>query len=177
MTKTFTLATAALFLSAAVAQADTVEINLIDMLDNTQDGYCLDISGGQGAQADPSNGLQGHTCYSPSGEIFVDQGFDTERFADGQLYMPEFDVCAEVSSTEAGATVGLADCSDDVKQDFVFSGEGEIVPASAPEMCLTLAEDTRTGRSDTNQIKELALEACSEDSAASQTWSHRTAGE
>jgi len=177
MTKTFIHATAAVLLAATVAQAETVEINLIDMLDNTQDGYCLDISGGQGAQADPANGLQGHTCYSPSGEIFVDQGFDNERFADGQLYMPEFDVYAEVSSTEAGATVGLADCDGSAAQSFVFSGEGTIVPASAPDMCLTLADDTRTGRSDTNQIKDLALEACSEEGAARQTWGNRTASE
>lgn len=178
MTKNFTLATAvALLLTATAAKADTVEIYLLDLLDNTQNGYCLDIAGGQGAQADPGNGLQGHSCYSPSGEIFVDQGFDTERFADGQLYMPKFDVCAEVSSTEAGATVGLANCSDGAAQSFAFSGEGEIVPASARDMCLTLAEDTRTGRSDTNQIKGLALEACSEDHAACQTWGNRTADE
>ncbi|AKS47249.1 Ricin-type beta-trefoil lectin domain-containing protein [Octadecabacter temperatus] len=104
----------------------------------------------------------------------VDQGFDTDRFADGQLYMPEFDVCAEISSTEAGTTVDLAECNDDSMQSIVFSGEGTITPASATDMCLTLADDTRTGRSDTNQIKVLSLETCSEDRAANQTWGNRT---
>jgi hypothetical protein len=162
-------------LGAGMAHADTVEINLIDMLDNVQDGYCLDISGGQGANADPDNGLQGHTCYSPSGEIFVDQGFDSEQFADGVLYMPEFDVCAEVASTQAGAAVGLAECDGSDAQRFVFAGEGTITSASAPDMCLTVAEATRTGRSDTNQIKVLSLEVCSDDLATSQTWGNRTA--
>ncbi|WP_417243189.1 ricin-type beta-trefoil lectin domain protein [Celeribacter sp.] len=171
----FTAAATAALLIANIAHAETVEINLVDMLDNIQDGYCVDIAGGQGANADPANGLQGHTCYSPSGEIFVDQGFDSTQFADGTLYMPEFDVCAEVSSTQAGATIGLAACDGSAAQHFVFSGEGTITPAAAPEMCLTLAESTRTGRSDTNQIKELNLAACSDDLAASQVWGNRTA--
>lgn len=164
-----------LMLGASMAHADTVEINLIDMLDNIQDGYCLDISGGQGADVDPNNGLQAHTCYSPSGEIFVDQGFDSEQFADGVLYMPEFDVCAEVASTEVGASVGLAACDGSAAQSFVFAGEGTITSATATDMCLTVAEATRTGRSETNQIKVLTLETCSDALAASQTWGNRTA--
>ncbi|GAA3868204.1 RICIN domain-containing protein [Celeribacter arenosi] len=166
---------AALLLTASVAHAETVEIYVVDLLDNTQNGYCIDISGGQGAQADPSDGLQGHTCYSPSGEIFVDQGFDSDRFAEGVLYMPEFDVCAEVAGMDAGSAVELAECDGSAEQTFAFSGAGTITPASAADMCLTLGDDTRTGRSDTNQIKALSLEVCSEDRAAFQTWSNRTA--
>lgn len=171
----FSVAMTALLLTAGAAHAETVEIYLTDMLDNIQNGYCLDISGGQGAQADPGNGLQGHTCYSPSGEIFVDQGFDSERFAEGVLYMPEFDVCAEVASTEAGAVIDLAACDGSEAQGFVFSGEGTISPVAAREMCFTLGEATRTGRSDRNQIKVLSLAACSDDRAAYQTWDNRTA--
>ncbi|MCK0138792.1 ricin-type beta-trefoil lectin domain protein [Aliiroseovarius sp. F47248L] len=168
---------AALLLTASMVHAETVEIYAIDLLDNTQNGYCIDISGGQGAQADPANGVQGHTCYSPSGEIFVDQGFDSEGFAEGVLYMPEFDVCVEVAGMEAGSAIGLAECDGSAEQTFAFSGDGTITPANAADMCLTLGEDTRSGRSDTNQIKALSLEACSEDSTAYQTWSHRTAGD
>ena len=168
-----TLAT--LSLSATVAHADNVEVYALDMLDNIQDGYCVDISGGQGAQADPGNGLQGHTCYSPSGEIFVDQAFDSAQFADGIFYMPEFDVCMQVASTEAGAALELTECDGSAEQSFVFSGEGPITPASATDLCVTLGDDTRYGRSETNQIKALTLAACSDDSAASQTWGYRTA--
>ncbi|CAM4408005.1 hypothetical protein [Palleronia rufa] len=39
-------------------------------------------------------------------------------------------------------------------------------------MCLTLGEDTRN---DTNRIKALSLEACSEDGVAHQVWGKRTA--
>ena len=171
----FRSVTIAALLAAGSAHADNVEVYALDILDNTQNGYCIDISGGQGPQADPDDGLQGHTCYSPSGEIFVDQAFDSARFEDGVFYMPEFDVCMQVSSTEAGATLELADCDGSDAQGFTFAGEGAITPASTPEMCLTLGADTRSGRSDTNQIKALTLAACADDAAAYQTWGFRTA--
>lgn len=172
--RSFLSAVASTFLVAGAAQADNVEIFLVDMLDNTQAGYCIDISGGKGMSADPDNGLQGHTCYSPLGEVLVDQAFDPEQFADGVLYMPEFDVCAQVVGTDAGSAIDLATCDGSDAQSFVFSGEGTITPASATDMCLTVAESTRSGRSDTNQIKVLSVETCSDDLGAYQTWSNRT---
>ena len=166
----------ALFAAAGAAQAESVEIYLVDMLDNTQNGYCIDIARAQGEAANPDDGLQGHTCYSPSGELMVDQIFDTEQFAENVLYMSEFDVCAELSSLEAGTSIDLAACDGSDAQRFIFSGEGTITPASAPEMCLTVAEDTRTGRSDANQIKVLSLESCDDSRSAYQSWATRTAG-
>lgn len=160
-------------LLVGTAHADNVEIFLADILDNTQNGYCVDIARAQGAAVDPEDGLQGHTCYSPSGELMVDQIFDTEKFAENILYMPEFDVCAELSSTNAGTSVDLQTCDGGGMQAFAFSGEGTITPVSAPDMCFTLATDTRTGRSDANQIKLLTIEACSDDLAAYQEWSVR----
>lgn len=162
-------------LASGAAQAENVEIYLTDMLDNVQNGYCLDIARAQGAQANPDDGLQGHTCYSPGGTLGVDQTFDTTRFADGTLYMPEFDVCTQVASTESGMAIDLAQCDGSDAQSFTFSGEGTITPAAAPDMCFTLAEETRTGRSDANQIKVLSLEPCDAGMAAFQTWTTRTA--
>ena len=162
-------------LGGTAAMADNVEIYLSDMLDNKQTGYCIDIARAQGDAANPEDGLQGHTCYSPSGSIGVDQAFDPEQFADGVLYMPEFDVCVEIGSTVAGTSVDLAACDGGDTQKFVFEPEGVITPAAAPEMCFTLGEDTRTGRSDVNQIKVMTLETCSDEQAAYQTWNARTA--
>lgn len=160
--------------AVSAAQAENVEIYLADMLDNTQSGYCVDIARAQGAKANPDDGLQGHTCYSPKGELMVDQIFDTDKFADGILYMPEFDVCVEVASPAAGSTISLAACNGSEEQSFQFSGEGTIVPAAATDLCFTVAEDTRTGRSKVNQIKVLSLEACSDDKAAYQSWAVRS---
>lgn len=160
--------------SARYALADNVEIYLKEMLDNTQSGYCIDIARAQGAKANPADGLQGHTCYSPKGELMVDQIFDSEKFVDSILYMPEFDVCAEVSSVDAGSSIALNQCNGSTEQSFQFSGDGVIVPVSAPELCFTVAEATRTGRSDVNQIKVLTLEPCSNGRASYQMWAVRS---
>ncbi len=159
---------------ANAAFAENVEIHLSDMLDNTQNGYCIDIARAQGDKANPEDGLQGHTCDSPAGQLGVDQTFDSSKFSDGILYMPEFDVCVEVSSTDAGSSIDLAACNGGETQSFNFTGEGTISPANAADMCLTLAEDTRTGRSDANQIKVMSLEACSDAQSAYQTWAVRS---
>lgn len=172
--RTVPAALVATLLTATGAQAENVEIYLADMLDNMQDGYCLDIARAQGAAANPDDGLQGHTCYSASGSLMVDQIFDTDRFDDGLLYMPEFDVCAEVADPAAGAGIALATCDGSAAQSFVFSGDGVISPADATDLCFTVAEDTRGGRSDANQIKALTLETCDDAQAAYQTWRVRT---
>lgn len=160
---------------ASAAHAETVEIYVVDLLDIIQNGYCLDIAKGQGAAANPDDGLQAHTCYSPSGEIFVDQAFDATQFTDGVLYMSEFDVCVQAVSIEAGAAVELAPCDGSEAQGWAFDGTGTIAPASAPDLCLTLAAETRTGRSPENQMKALSLQACSDQMAKLQTWDNRTA--
>lgn len=162
-------------LAGGAAQAEKVEIYLLDKLDNTQNGYCLDIAGGREADADPADGLQGHTCYSPGGALGVDQTWDTAQFPDNVLYMTEFDVCAEVPSATAGSALILAACDGTAAQSFVFAGEGNITPVSAPDMCFTLGTDTRSGRSDANQIKALSLEPCDDSRSAYQSWGIRTA--
>ena len=153
------------------ALADNVEIYLVDMLDNIQDGYCIDIAKGKGDAANPDDGLQAHTCYGTLGEVLVDQAFDPDQFVDGVLYMPEFDVCMQAPSTESGASAELASCDGSTAQSWMFGGEGTIAPASAPEMCLTVSGETRTGRSDDNQMISLVLLACDADQAANQTLS------
>lgn len=173
--KTCSAAVLVLTLHAGSALAENVEVYATDKLDNIQNGYCIDISGGQGAQADPAHGLQGHTCYSPSREIFVDQAFASEQFANGIFYMPEFDVCMQTTSLAVGAALELADCDGSAAQSFAFSGEGTISPAADSALCLTLGEDTRFGRSQKNQIKALTLAACSSEAAASQNWAYRSA--
>lgn len=170
----FSFAAAIFAVSAVPSFAEEVEIYLPDLLDNTQSGYCVDIAGGKGASANPANGLQGHTCYSPLGELLVDQIFETDCFADGQLYMPKFDVCAQITGPEPGASIELSACTGAEQQSFRFSGDGEINPVSAPTLCVTVGEDTRFGRSPTNQIKTLTLETCDAVASARQMWSTRT---
>ena len=169
-----TAAVVGMVISSTAAHAENVEIYLLDMLDNTQAGYCIDIAKGREEAANPDDGLQGHTCYSPGGALGYDQTFETEKFAQGLLYMTNFDVCATLDATVAGSALSLAACDGRVAQNFTFAGTGTIVPAAATQMCVTVGADTRSGRSDTNQIKVLTIEPCSDDLAAYQTWGVRT---
>jgi len=181
------LATTVLLLSACdadqAAQTDNtnnknrknVEIFVVDKLDNIQNGYCIDIAKGKGANANPADGLQAHTCYSPLGEILVDQAFDPVKLAEGKLYMPVFDVCIQAPATQAGTSLELAACDDTDAQRWRFAGEGTISPETAPDVCMTLTGETRTGRSKENQMKALTLEQCAAESAALQNWATRTA--
>jgi len=162
-------------LISASANADNVEVYVTDLLDNIQNGYCIDIAKGKGASANPDDGLQAHTCYSPLGEVLVDQAFDPEKLADGILFMPEFNVCVQASQTSVGAALELAACDGSEAQNWTFTGEGTIAPAAAPDVCVTLADETRTGRSKENQMKALSLQTCSADLASVQTWANRTA--
>jgi len=154
--------------------AENVEVLLTDKLDGNLSAYCLDIKGG-GESVDPANGLQAHTCYSYKGSLGTDQIFDTARFGEGTLYMPVYEVCAEVSSIEAGATVGLATCDGNDKQQFTFSGEGSITPKNATGLCFTAGSETTMGRGGTSahQIKTLSLAECSDDLVAYQQWRTR----
>ncbi|MEP4433199.1 MAG: ricin-type beta-trefoil lectin domain protein, partial [Hyphomicrobiales bacterium] len=154
--KTFVVVCGAL-MSVGAVHATNVEITLKNDLDGILNGYCLDIAGGN-QNVDPANGLQAHTCYSYDGALGTDQIFDTERFADNILYMPEYDVCAVLPDTEAGSKVSLASCDGSVLQGFSFVENGTITPTTAPEMCLTAATETRFGRGSQHQIKDLTLE-------------------
>lgn len=129
MFKLLSAATALTCLLTAGAMAEEVEITLVDELDGNLNSYCLDISGGLGPSADPANGLQAHTCYSYRGSLEVDQIFDTEQFAEGILYMPRFDVCATLSGTQAGASIGLATCDGSDMQQIALEDDGTLRPA------------------------------------------------
>lgn len=149
-----------------------VEITLQTDLDGILNSYCLDIAGGN-KNVDPAKGLQAHTCYSYRGDLGTDQIFDPAQFSSNVLYMPVYDVCATLSGLSAGSSIGLAACEDGELQAIVFSGTGTISPLAAPEMCFTAATDTRFGRGSQHQIKNLSLEACSDDLSEYQLWRTR----
>lgn len=92
------------------------------------------------------------------------------------------DVCATVATVaavEAGTAVVRPACDGSQGQSSVFTGEGTISPAATPEMCFTVGEDIRSGRSDINQIKALSVAASAADRAAdraaNQAWAVRPA--
>ena len=158
---------------AAAGESEQVEINLIDELDGILNGYCLDIAGGN-EDVDPANGLQAHTCYSYDGALGTDQIFDTAEFTNNALYMPIYDVCAEVASLSAGETIGLNTCDGSDLQTANFDTDGTIRPSANTSLCFTAGAESRTGRSGDHQIRDLSLEACSNDLTSLQQWTSRT---
>ncbi len=167
-----------MLLAGGNAWAKKVEITLIDNLDGYLSGYCLDIVGG-GDNIDPSKGLQLHTCYSYKGSLGPDQTFDSKQFENNRLYMPKYDLCAQLSALGPGARVGLAKCSDDLRQQFSFEEPGPIRASGAEDLCLTASLDTQLGRGGTSehQIKGLSLKACSEDRLLFQIWRSRSSAD
>ncbi len=171
--RSFVIAALASVTLATPVFAEQVEITLVDDLDGQLNGYCIDIKGGN-RNVDTSNGLQSHTCYSYRGELGTDQIFDTARFASNELYMPVYEVCAEVAGLTAGSALGLADCDGSEAQQISFEDDGTLRPVAAAEMCLTSGEATRSGRNPAHLIKELTLENCADDQAVYQTWRVRS---
>lgn len=161
--------------SAAGAQAERVEITLVDVLDGQLSNYCLDIPG-VGAEADPARPMHAHTCYSHRGSLSIDQAFDSSRLAEGVLYMPEFDVCAAASVLDSGATLDLARCDNSARQTIGLESDGTIRPAFAGDLCVTAGRDTRSWQNGAfrYQIKAVTLEACTTELAAYQTWRTRS---
>ncbi len=155
--------------------AQQVEVTLVDHLDGNLNGYCIDIAGGN-RNIDINKGLQTHTCYSYRGDLGKDQVFDSEQFAKHALYMPNYNVCASLTSLEVGSKVNLAECNGSRLQSITFTKAGKLRPTGLPELCLTAGKETRFGRggSSPHQIKDLTLEKCSTENAAYQTWRYRT---
>jgi len=157
-----------------IVSADSVELMLTDRLDGDLDAYCIDIIGPK-QKADISRGLQTHTCYAYQGQMGIDQMFDSEKFSQNRLFMPEFDACVTLSGLVSGASVGLATCDGSEEQAIELTVQGRLSPVAAPDMCLTAGDTTRLGRGGTSrhQIKSLTLEPCSDDRAAYQAWEPR----
>ena len=156
---------------AGLASAETVEVALKDKLDTTTNEYCFDIMGG-GQNVDPSRGLQAHTCYSYQGRLGADQAVTVADLSNGQFNIVGFDVCVTLESLEEGAAVQLTECGDNELQqfDFDFADAGEISPLAAPDMCVTIGDETSYGMAVRHQIRTLSLEKCTDDLAARQQW-------
>ncbi|CAH0529930.1 ricin-type beta-trefoil lectin domain protein [Vibrio hippocampi] len=161
--------------AAPLAHADNVEIALKHNLDGFLSGYCLDIVG-SGSRAALEKGLQSHTCYSYRGDLGIDQVFDSGKFVDNQLYLPQFKVCAQLSEIAVGATVGLSQCDNSELQQIKFAEDGTLRPVKDNLLCLTAGLATKRGRGGTSdhQIKTLTLQSCSEQRQIFQQWYGRT---
>ena len=152
--------------------SDIVEIKLLDNLDDER-GFCIDIRGHK-YKAKIKKGLQAHTCYSYQGMISVDQGLDFEEFKFKKLFFPHFDVCVNSTNVKSSSILSLIKCHN--AQEFEFNLDNTIRLRKNSSLCLTVAnEDSKNGGggSPVHLIRNLSLEACSEENSIYQTWGVR----
>jgi hypothetical protein len=133
--------------------------------------YCLDIPGNR----DNLDGIQLNVHSCKEGMWHRDTIFSRERTNSGDLFMPEYGLCVEPSSGEAGATVHLGECSGAEKQKWDFSA-ANVRPMANTDLCLTISETpgvlTSGGLAYPTQFKsrEISLEPCSENISDRQGW-------
>ncbi len=148
------------------------EIMLVDKLDDAR-GYCLDIAGGKGKDAPLDRELQAHTCYSYTGGILEDQGFDVSQINKGKFIISYFDVCLSVLAVESGAQITLSKCDGSPEQHFELKPGGQLSPKSDSNLCVTVdATNKREGRGGetVHVMRPISLQACEDDKKAYQTW-------
>lgn len=165
-----TIAISLAILFSPVNAASIVEVPLIDKLDEPR-GFCLDIVGSQ-QKANPSRGLQAHTCYSYQGKIAVDQGFDAVGIKSGAFRLPRFEVCM-TSTGQTGSPPMLQPCDGTAQQHFRLNSAGRIVPQSETSLCVSVSEAPSVpGARGTppHLIRRLTLQSCDSRLDRYQKW-------
>lgn len=152
----------------------SVEIYLENTLDEPR-GFCLDIVGFK-SNADPNKGLQAHTCYSYQGSVAIDQGFDLQKMNEKSFYIPGFEVCMQVESTEIPSEISLNPCTGSDKQKFDFNDNGKIYLEVNKNLCLTISKDNSRqggGGNPVHLIRDVKIEMCNPSFEVYQRWGRR----
>jgi len=148
---------------------DDVYIRVAEPLDEWR-YYCLDIPGNRDELI--GRQLNVHTC--KEGMWHRDTIFSYQRTTEGELYMPEYDLCVETSG-EKDAIVFLTHCSGEITQKWAFN-DTQIKPQANDQLCITLSSVegvlTTGGLPYPTRYKsrELSLQTCSADVAERQKW-------
>lgn len=120
--------------------------------------YCLDLEG-YAYITDTSAPVIVHSCKEG---FFKDGTWKVDYPQPGQIYLPEYRLCAAAESLEEGANVVLKSCSNGSMQQFVFRDDGkvEFESDSAGKFCLAVGETSRpTGN---NLRRETRVASCEE---------------
>ncbi len=137
---------------------------LIDPLDEPG-RYCVDVPG-FGRRLNLDAPLMAHTCKPRA----ADETFTVGHPAEGQLYMPAYERCAEAESQQAGARLFLKTCRPSERQRFSFEADGRI-RLQGSELCLAVdsANGEPTG-GPSHLRRDLALGSCDGVSPSLTRW-------
>ena len=108
--------------------------------------------------------------------VTEDQGFDYEQIEnEGEIRIVYFDRCMTLHEPNAGSFVAAEPCDSGAAQQFNIDSDGQIVPESAPELCLTMGDDSVPGGGGDpiRLIRKLSFETCEPAIAERQRWEFR----
>lgn len=162
--------------SQTISAQTLAEVKLIDPMEESR-GWCVDLfahlTGGI-----PIGGFQSHNCFAGENDGLptTDQGFDSEMYLqEGRIRLDYFDICMTLHEPRAGSFVASEPCTGEDVQQFDIAATGEIVPVSAPNLCLTVGTIPVTGGGGTpiHLIRKLSFEECDASIANRQRWELR----
>ncbi len=113
---------------------------LTDLID-AEKGYCLDLEG-YASITDTSRPVIVHSCKQG---YWKDGTWRVNYPEQGQVYLPEYDLCLAAPALEEKAVVVLESCSNSPLQRFVFRDDGkvELQSDSNEKLCLAVGETSR----------------------------------
>ena len=175
LTKIF-IALAVLFVVAPASAQTPVEVKLQAFLEEDR-GWCLDLRG-PAIRAAIKGGVHGHTCYLYQGNgVSLDQGYIQEDILEKDTFrMSSFDdQCMTLYEPKSGAFASLETCDGRITQDISLTETGHIIPAMAPDLCLTIGTQTLPGggSSPLHILKSVDFQTCDDSISERQTWELR----
>lgn len=160
-----------LVFGTTAARAETVFLKAFYPLDEPR-FHCVDIPGHK-SRVNTSRALSVHTC--KEGIWHKDELFDLSALKQGQLRMPEYELCIEAASTAQDAKLFLKSCNGSPLQSWGHRNYRLVLKAH-PDQCLTIGPEpsrlTRGGKRlpSKHMARSLALNKCSDDAFARQLW-------
>ena len=138
---------------------------LVDLID-AEKGYCLDLEG-YASITDTSRPVIVHSCKLG---YWKDGTWRVNYPEEGQVYLPEYDLCLAAPALEEEAVVILEPCSGSQMQRFVFRDDGkiEIDSGTSNSLCLAVGEVSRaTGN---NLRRQTRFASCDDTSDTFTQW-------
>ena len=120
----------------AIGSAQGAFLKTAHTLNGEFRGYCLDVFG-HTPNINIEAPLRLHSC--KYGENSDDQQFGW--VGNGQISAPVFGLCVVAENLAPGGELYIEECADVTAQSWTIGPQGEISPASRPDLCLTIGSE------------------------------------
>lgn len=161
----------ALALAAAPGAAEPRFMRSVDTLGDPR-GYCLDVPG-FGDSLDLDAPVQTHSCKYDRPGFYDDELL--ELTSEQRLRWTNYERCLAAAELEAGAALESRACDSQAAHEWALHDDGRLTPASAPELCVTLADERTVAGTDLMTVppyssRGVSVEPCSANAGHRQAW-------